>query len=718
MNTATNTASNAQSQIIAQLQSLQPTHHYQGFDLCPGNPLPFGATVVSGGINFSIYSYHATSCTLVLFERGSSTPMVEIPIPAEYQIGSVFPIIVLGLNANTIEYGFRIDGPHANEDGHYFNPDAILLDPYARSVGGRVEWGVEPDRANPYQHRARVVDSSFYWGLDRPLDLPIEDTIMYEMHVRGFTQHPSSGVRHRGTFDAIRERIPYLRELGVNCVELMPIFEFDEFENVRTNTETGEKLFNYWGYSQVSFFAPKAGYSAAKVPGAEMIELKMLIKALHEAGIEVILDVVFNHTAEGNEKGPTISFKGIDSSTYYILILDGFFYNFSGTGNTFNCNHPTVRSFIIDSLRYWVAEYHVDGFRFDLASIMTRDVDDTPLSDPPLLRMMAFDPVLGKTKLIAEPWDAEGLYHLGSFPDYKRWSEWNGHYRDVLRKFIKGDAGMTTDVSQALMASPNLYPARGPLATINFITAHDGFTLMDLVSYNDKHNESNYEAGDNGSNDNNSWNSGAEGATDDPAITALRHRRIKNALALLLLSQGTPMLLMGDEAGRTQLGNNNTYCQDNETNWFNWTLPRDNADIFQFAKACIAFRNRHPVLRNGYFLRGEDYLEKHYADICWHGLEPDQPDWSAESKTLAFLLGGGYAKGGLANDDHIYVAMNMDAEPHVFKLPLSPDNMQWHMFANTDSEPSEVYWPGYEPRLSIQNELEMNSYSVAILVGK
>ncbi len=442
-------------------QSLQPTQEYKGYHLTPGNPLPFGASIVPGGINFSIYSYYATSCTLVLFERGGKTPLVEIPIPANFRIGSVYPIIVLGIDPQNIEYGFRMDGPRDAEHGHYFNPDALLVDPYAYAVTGREVWGTAPDYTKPDQHRSRIVDRTFDWGLDRPLELPIEDLIIYEMHVRGFTKHRSSGVQNPGTYEGLTERIGYLKEIGVNCVELMPIFEFDEFENARPNPDTNEQLLNYWGYGPLAFFAPKVGYAATGSTGGELTELKTMIKALHENGIEVILDVVFNHTAEGNEQGPTISFKGIDSSTYYILTQDGHFYNFSGTGNTFNCNHPTVRSFIIDCLRYWVSEYHIDGFRFDLASIMTRDVDGTPLGDPPLLRMMAFDPVLGKVKLIAEPWDAEGLYHLGSFPAYNRWAEWNGRYRDNVRRVIKGDPGMMDELAQAMTASRDLYPGRG-----------------------------------------------------------------------------------------------------------------------------------------------------------------------------------------------------------------------------------------------------------------
>lgn len=685
--------------------------------ISPGTPLPFGATVVPGGVNFSIYSRHATACTLVLFRRGADKPFTEIPIPEDFRIGDVFPITVYGLDPDQIEYGYRMDGPHDPAAGHRFDPTCILLDPYAKSVGGREVWGKHFDSHNQYQHRARIPRvEAFPWGYDRPLEVPIEDVIIYELHVRGFTRHPSSHVEHPGTYAALRERIPYLKELGVNAVELMPIFEFDEFENSRRDPVTGELLLNYWGYSPVAFFAPKAGYAADATNGGEVFELKALIKELHANGIEVILDVVFNHTAEGNEKGPTISFKGIDNSVYYMLTPDGYYYNFSGTGNSFNCNHPRVRPFILDCLRYWVSEFHVDGFRFDLASIMTRDVNGMPLPDPPLLREMVDDPVLGRTKLIAEPWDADGLYHLGSFPAYGRWAEWNGKFRDTMRAFLKGDAGQVRDVADAILGSPNLYPGRGPIATINFITAHDGFTLMDLVSYNEKCNAANFE--DSGPNDNLSWNHGVEGPTDDPEINALRRRQIKNALAMILLSQGVPMLLMGDECARSQAGNNNAYCQDTEISWMDWTRHGEYLDIFEFYKALVAFRKAHPVLRNGYFLRGEDYLNKGLPDITWHGMQPYKPNWSRESRLLAFMLNGDYAKGGLFQDDLIYVAFNMHWKDHTFHLPELPEGRAWHLFAYTADAHQAFHWPGTEPHLPDQHRFRMMTRSTLVLVGR
>jgi isoamylase len=698
---------------------LNPTHSLQGFETRPGNPLPFGASLVPGGVNFSIYSYNATACTLVLFKKGEFNPFAEIDIPKEYRIGSVFPVIVKGLDWQNLEYGFRMDGPSEPEQGHRFNRDFVLLDPYAKSVGGREVWGTTPNYDNIYQHRARIIPpDDFDWGLDRPLETPIEDLIIYELHVRGFTRHPSSGVQFPGTYDSMREKIGYLKALGVNAVELMPIFEFDEFENSRIHPETGELLLNYWGYAPVTFFAPKMGYAASAMRGGEMNELKTLVKELHANGIEVILDVVFNHTAEGNERGHTISFKGIDNSTYYILTPEGYYYNFSGTGNTFNCNHPSVRRYILDCLRYWVAEYHVDGFRFDLASIMTRDENGVPLADPPVLREMAFDPILGKTKLIAEPWDADGLYHLGSFPAYRRWSEWNGYYRDTMRKFLKGNPGELSNVANAVLGSPNLYIGRGPIATINFITAHDGFTLRDLVSYNEKHNEANGEENRDGANDNNSWNSGVEGETDDPQILALRRRRVKNFLTVLMMSQGVPMLLMGDEMGRTQYGNNNAYSQDNEMNWLDWGLLEENRDLFEFTRAVIEFRRRHPVLRGGHFLRGQDYNNKGCPDITWYGVRGVQPNWGKDNRALAFLLCGDYAKGGLWKDDHVYVAMNMFWEDRTFNVPPAPHGAKWHLFVNTSSDKQSVYYPGTEPLMTDQTKVRLKSYSVAVLLGR
>jgi isoamylase len=720
---------------------IYPTHTYRGFKLRPGRPYPFGATIVPGGVNFSIFSRHANYCVLVLFEKGESQPLVEIPfrgmfekaetgepVWGEFRIGNVFAVTVFDLDYENIEYGYRMDGPYPRSERgkpaiYRFDPSQILMDPYAKAIGGRDLWGQPPDWNGAYQHRARIVCDDFDWEGDRPLEIPMQDLVIYEMHVRGFTRHTSSLVKQPGTFAAIREKVPYLKELGVNCVELMPIYEFDELEHSQQDPETGAWLkMNYWGYSTVGFFAPKAGYAATgKMRDGTMVadELKTLVKELHKTGIEVMLDVVFNHTAEGNEYGPTISYRGIDNPTYYMLTPGGYYFNFSGTGNTLNCNNPIVRDMVLDALRYWAAEFHIDGFRFDLAAILGRDPWGAPMPNPPLLEALAYDPILGKCKLIAEAWDAGGLYQVGSFPAYGRWAEWNGKYRDTLRRFLKGDEGQVGAMAQAIQGSPNLYAGRGPTASINFVACHDGFTLADMVSYNSKHNEANGEDNRDGANDNNSWNCGWEGPTDDPGINALRRRQIKSAMAILMVSQGVPMILMGDEVGRSKGGNNNTYCHDNEFNWLDWTLLEKNADLFRFFKNCLAFRRAHPGLRNRDHLRNQDYMGSGYADITWHGTRAWNADWSASSRTLAFMLCGKHADAGTQVDDYIYVAMNMYWESLGFDLPGLPESMQWHIFANTDMAPPEDIWdPGKEPVLGDQHHFLLGARSVAILVGR
>ena len=697
-----------------------PTRTINGFDVRVGKPLPFGATIVPGGVNFSVYSSQASTCELVLFKKHAPQPFAAIPFPDEFRVGNVFTMVVFGLEYEELEYGFRMDGPFDLGTGHRFDKTKILMDPYAKAIGGRDVWGAEPDWKNVYQHRARVLQDDFDWEDDRALETPVEDLIIYELHVRGFTQHPSSGVKHRGTFAGIREKIPYLKELGVNCVELMPIHEFDEFENSRVSKATGQRLMNYWGYSNVGFFAPKAGLAATGKLGMQADELKTLIKDLHKNGIEVILDVVFNHTAEGNEHGPYISYRGIDNKTYYILTPEGYYYNFSGCGNTLNCNNPIVRNMILDCLRYWAADYHVDGFRFDLASILGRDQNGAPMHSPPLLETLAFDPILGKCKLIAEAWDAGGLYQVGSFPSWGRWAEWNGKYRDDARKFLKGEPGQAGPMAQRLQGSPDLYQwqNRGTRASINFITAHDGFSLMDMVSYNGKHNDANGENNSDGSNDNDSWNCGWEGPSTDPAVNRLRVKQVKNALTLLLVSQGTPMILSGDEMGKTQGGNNNAYCQDNEISWLDWDLLKQRPEIFDYCRKLVAFRKAHPALRSCHHL-GANQAGNGYPDISWHGLDAWNADWSKESRVLAFLLNGENVKGGKAQDNFIYVAMNMHWEMHGFKPPRLPGGLAWHVAANTDMPaPEDVMEPGTEKRLGNQDEFLVGPRSVVILIGK
>lgn len=697
-----------------------PTHSYGGFNLRAGRPLPFGVTFVPGGINFSIYSHHATSCTLVLYYKGEAEPFAEIPFPEEFTVGNVFAMVVFGLSHEDIEYGYRMDGPYRPHEGHHFNPNVVLLDPYARIISGRDIWRANSSDNGGYIHRARIALDDYDWEADRPPNIPIEDLVIYEMHVRGLTSHPSAHVKYPGTFAAIRDKIPYFKELGINCIELMPVFEFDEFEYDRLNPLTGERLLNYWGYSTVGFFAPKAGYAATGHLGMQIDELKTTIKELHRNGIEVILDVVFNHTAEGNEQGHTISFRGLDNKTYYMLAPDGRYLNFSGTGNTMNCNHPVVRNMVMDCLRYWVSEYHIDGFRFDLASILGRDQNGHPLANPPLIEMMAHDPVLAKVKLIAEAWDAGGLYQVGSFPDYGRMTEWNGKYRDAIRGWLRGDPGLVWEVSNRLQGSPDIYGERGPTASVNFITAHDGFTLNDLFSYNDKHNIANGENNRDGTNDNYSWNCGHEGPTEDKDINQLRRKQMRNAIAILMVSRGIPMILMGDEMAHSKGGNNNTYCHDNELSWLDWGLLEENRDLFEFFKTCIDFRMRHPILRGRWHFHHQDRVGSGYPDISWHGTHAWKPDWGEYTLTLAFMLDGHHMlERNKKPDNMIYVAMNMHWEAHRFELPALPVGMQWRVFANTHERVRKnVYTKGREPVLSDQHHILVGDRSVIILIGK
>ena len=695
-----------------------PTHEYQGLKLRRGHPLPFGATLVpAGGVNFSVFSKHAEDCELVLFEKGAKEPYVVIPFPDEFRIGDVFTMTVYDLDYENIEYGYRMDGPYDPEAGHVFDKNKTLLDPYAKAIGGREVWGEKPDYDNDFQHRSRIISDDFDWQGEQPVERDMEDLVIYEAHVRGLTKHPSSDVKHPGTFAAIREKIPYLKKLGVNCIELLPIFEFDEFEHARISPETGEQLLNYWGYSAVGFFAPKAGYAATGKYGMEVDELKNLIKELHENDIEVILDVVFNHTAEGNERGPYISYKGIDNKTYYLLTPQGYYYNFSGCGNTLNCNHPVVRNMILDCLRYWASEYRIDGFRFDLASILSRDQKGRPLPNPPIIETLAQDPILGNCKLIAEAWDAAGLYQVGSFPSGNRWAEWNGEYRDCIRKFIKGNGDVAGEIVQRIEGSPDIYGERGPTASINFITCHDGFTLKDLVSYNNKHNKANGENNFDGTNDNHSWNCGEEGPTDDPEVQHLRNKQMKNAITILLLSRGIPMILSGDEFANTQFGNNNAYCQDNEISWLNWNLLKENQDIFNYFQKMIQFRKEHPVLRTDSF--DTDYNRTGYPEISWHGVKLWEFDPSASTLTIAALFAGPAGKYNTEKDQFIYAAINMHWEMHGYELPNLPRGKEWHIAVNTGIESPEDIWSnGSEPEVEDQNEVLVSPRSIILLVAK
>ena len=687
-------------------EQLKPIDTVNGFQIRPGFFREFGAVAIPGGVNFTIHTHGATSCELLLFHRKAEEPYAVIPFPESYRIGFCYSMIVFDLDIEEFEYAYRLDGPYDEKKGLRFDKNKILLDPYARAVTGQSQWG----HVNNAQHgyRARVVQSNFDWGDQRHHSIPMEDLIIYELHVRGFTMDESSGVKHHGTFEGLREKIPYLKELGVNAVELMPIFEFDEMRDVRLIDEN--ELIDFWGYNPVSFFAPNTSYCSSMEYNREGLELKTLIKDLHDNGIEVILDVVFNHTAEGNEFGPCFSFKGFDNNIYYMLTPDGHYYNFSGCGNTLNCNHPVVRDMILECLRYWVIEYRVDGFRFDLASILGRNDDGTPLSQPPLLRSLAFDSILGNVKLIAEAWDAGGLYQVGSFPSWKRWAEWNGRYRDDMRRFLKGDDFLARTAAARITGSPDLYdPAyRGGNASINFLTCHDGFTLYDLYSYNQKHNEANGWGNTDGADDNNSWNCGVEGETDDPAILALRKRLMKNACAVLLCSRGTPMFFSGDEFADTRYGNNNPYCQDNLISWLDWSLLKKNKDLFDFFQYMIQFRKDHPVIRKD--------LEPSYLGVpamSTHGPTPDETNFSGDSHVVCVRFAG-YNE-ATQKEDLVYLAVNSGWFPVTLTLPELPEHYKWKVAVNTGDPKCQFFHKNSMP--TVESKIFLGERSVIIFVA-
>ena len=651
-----------------------PLDTLEGFRIRPGFFDINGATALSDGVCFTIHSQGATSCELLLYEPYAKEPFAILKYPDNYRIGNVFSMIVFDLDVEDFQYAFRLDGPYDKKKGLLFDKHKPLLDPYAKAVVGQSEWGQKPDAFLGY--RGRVVKNNFDWGITKPSIIPMEDLIIYEMHVRGFTKDASSGVAHPGTFHGIMEKIPYLKELGINAVELMPIFEFDEMRDHRVID--GRELLDYWGYNTVSFFAPNTSYASDREYNHVGTELKQLIKTLKENGIEVILDVVFNHTAEGNEDGPFFSFKGIDNNVYYMLTPDGNYYNFSGCGNTVNCNHPVVQQMIVECLRYWVTTYRVDGFRFDLASILGRNEDGTPMDKPPLLQTLAFDPILGDVKLIAEAWDAGGLYQVGNFPSWKRWSEWNGKYRDDLRDFLKGGYWKAPEAALRISGSSDLYNPfeRGTNASINFITCHDGFSLYDLYSYNHKHNEANGWNNTDGSDDNRSWNCGAEGDTKEPLILKLRYRMIKNAFAVLMCSRGTPMFLSGDEFCDTRFGNNNPYCQDNLTSWLDWKLLDTHRDIFEFCKYMIHFRRNHPAIR-------KSIAQSHcgFPPISQHGATPWDDNFTQDSKIVCTMFAGHDEKQDF--EDIVYLAVNPYWESILIHLPKLPKPLQWHLAVDT-----------------------------------
>ena len=684
--------------------SVLPLREIAGFPVRPGLYDMNGATLLQDGVNFTVHTHSGTACELLLFNRGEKDPYAVLPFPEEYKIGNVYSMIVFGLDIGEFEYAYRVDGPNDPGAGLLFDRDQILLDPYAKAVTGQSVWGEKQEPGCTY--RARVVKNNFDWGDMPQSGREMSDLVIYELHVRGFTRHSSSGVANPGTFAGILEKIPYLKDLGVNAVELMPVFEFDETMGGRE--VNGRKLLDYWGYNTVGFFAPNTSYTAGLEYNREGTEFKNLIRTLHENGIEVILDVVFNHTAEGNEKGPVISFKGFDNNIYYMLTPDGYYYNFSGCGNTLNCNHPIVQQMIVECLRYWTVDYRVDGFRFDLASILGRNEDGSPMNNPPLLQRLAFDPILGNVKLIAEAWDAGGLYQVGTFPAWKRWAEWNGKYRDTLREFLKGGTWAAGEAARRITGSGDLYNGHyaGYNSSVNFITCHDGFTLYDLYAYNEKHNQENGWGNTDGADDNRSWNCGAEGPTDDKEVLDLRFRMMRNACAVLMCIRGTPMFFAGDEFGNTQLGNNNAYCQDNEISWLNWELLKENEDLFGFFRFMIRFRMNHPAIRRD--LPGA-VCGLPALTVYGNGGENRVDDGTA---ALGILYAGYDRKRG--RDDVVYLAVNVYWEDVNIQLPELPKYLDWYAVVNTAGDGQSRFCYRCGERSRVDSGFRMRPRSVAV----
>jgi len=680
--------------------------------LTAGSSFPLGATVRPGGVNFSVYSKHGTDVDLLLFDHeNDAKPSRVISFDPRHRTYHYWHVFVPDLEPGQL-YGFRVGGPFEPQRGLRFDPEKVLLDPYGLVVavpkGYSRAAAAQPGDNAAVALKSIVADPGRYdWEDDAPLKRPFGKTVIYELHVRGFTRHPTSGVtpERRGTYAGLIEKIPYLQDLGVTAVELLPVFQFDEQDCPPGRT-------NYWGYSPISFFAPHRGYSLRQNPLGPLDEFRDMVKALHKGGIEVILDVVFNHTAEGNHDGPTLCYRGFANSAYYILEPDPALYtNYTGTGNTLNANHSIVRRMILDSLHYWVGHMHVDGFRFDLASILSRDETGRPLERPPILWDIDSDPFLAGTKLIAEAWDAAGLYQVGSFIG-DSWKEWNGLFRDDVRRFLKSDSGTVSGLATRLLGSPDLYShkEREHEQSINFVTCHDGFTLNDLVSYNEKHNEANGEDNRDGSNDNLSWNCGAEGPTDDPAIERLRNRQVKNFLTLTLLAFGTPMLLMGDEVRRTQQGNNNAYCQDNELNWFDWGLLKRHPDIHRFTKNMISLRGRRDVAREDLGLSLNQLLRQ--AQIDWHGVQLHQPDWGQGSRCLAFTVRS--VRGRFL----LHAIFNAYWEPLEFELPPVPEGPDRHWRRCIDTaldSPDDICEPAQSPEFQ-QPTYRAQPRSIVILL--
>ncbi len=709
------------------------------YTIFPGEPLPFGATVLNNGVNFAVFSRHATSVTLLLFERAESNiPVAELVLdPNQNKTGDVWHIRVEGVKEG-ISYLYRVDGPYEPEKGHRFNRYKVLLDPFAKALTASYIWDLSKSRGYDWNSpdkdlsfseyddtdnmpKSIVISNNFDWQDDRPLNFPLRHSIIYETHVCGLTRHKSSGVKHPGTFKGVIEMIPYFKELGITSLELLPIFEFDTNSVKRINPLSDELLENYWGYDPISFFAPKGRYSSSGNNGNQVNEFKGMVRELHKAGIEVILDVVFNHTGEGNELGPTISFRGWDNNLYYILSEDKRFYrNYSGCGNTLNCNHPIVRSIIRSCLHYWVIDMHVDGFRFDLGSILGRDQDGNLMENPPILEGIAEDPVLRNTKIIAEAWDAGGAYQVGSFPG-GRWAEWNDRFRDDVRSFWRGDEGMVHVLATRLTGSSDLFMGDGrkPFHSINFITSHDGFTLYDLVSYNKKHNEANGEDNRDGEDNNLSDNHGKEGVSHNPEILALRLIQAKNLMATLMLSLGTPMILGGDEFLRTQGGNNNAYCQNNEISWYNWDFKKENIENFSFLKKLIEFRKRHPAFHRPEFYLGKDSTFNAIPDITWYDREGNIPDWDCMDHCLAYRLDGTEAEVNADKDDNdFYLMFNSSKNDQTFQICSPPVGTSWFRAIDTAlSGKVDILMFGKEEYLEKQGEYMVKAKSVVVLLS-
>jgi isoamylase len=681
-----------------------------------GSPHPLGATVLPDGVNFSLASANATGVELLLFlSRDAVEPFQTIRFdPYVNKSFHFWHVFVPGLKPG-VHYAYRIDG-RVGFAGQRFNKNKVLIDPYARG-NSNFFWdrgsACTPDDNLGTSMRSIVIDTSVYdWEGDKPLNRPMEESIIYETHVRGFTQSPTSGVRHPGTFAGLIEKISYLKDLGITAVELLPVFNFDETAVLRV--VDGKPVRNFWGYSTVGYFAPQPTYCRDPKSGSHLDEFRDLVKALHKAGIEVILDVVFNHTDEGNQQGPTFCFKGIDNRSYYLLVPWDlqYYMDYSGCGNTFNCNHPLTGKLILDCLRYWVREAHVDGFRFDEGSILSRGEDGQPAIHPPLVWQIELDENLADTKLIAEAWDAGGLYQIGHFPG-DRWAEWNGRYRDDVRRFVRSDPGVVGAIASRLGGSADIYQERGgsPLNTINFVTCHDGFTLNDLVSFDQKHNEANGEGNRDGIDNNLSWNCGAEGHSDDPNIDSLRSRQVRNFMAILLLSRGVPMLVAGDEIRRSQKGNNNPYCQDNEISWFDWSLASKNAELLRFSSGIIRFRKAHSALRRGQFFDGS-LNERGLKDVSWHGTQLNHPGWDdSEARALAMTMAG------FGGDSDLHVMFNMFWESLDFELPMVPGR-RWRLAVDTaQPSPHDIADPGTEPEL-LGTSYKVQGRSVVVLVNR